>query len=280
MKLLIDGDTIVYRAAFACEKSKYLVEYNDARKTSDKFDDKKTATASMESTDILWSRKEIEPLENCLNIVNNIMANIFKATGTEDYQVYLTGKNNFRDKIAVTKPYKGNREFTEKPVYYKQVRDFLITKWGALVIDGMEADDAIGIASTKDTCIVSNDKDLDQIPGKHYDFTIGLLYDVPAKDAVKFFYQQLLSGDATDNIPGIPGIGKQKAAKLLDGCTSPPACAAVVAEEYQSLPVTPKDCMEYLKEQALLIWIKRKEDKDEEPLIWRHLNSDQNLKSA
>ena len=40
---------------------------------------------------------------------------------------------------------------------------------------------------------------------------------VVSKDySERFFYKQVLIGDSTDNIPGCPGIGPVKAAKIVD----------------------------------------------------------------
>ena len=36
--------------------------------------------------------------------------------GEPDYRVYLTGKGNFRNDVAITAPYKGNRR-TRKSLY-------------------------------------------------------------------------------------------------------------------------------------------------------------------
>ena len=87
------------------------------------------------------------------------------------WSLHLTGKGNFRDEIAVTAPYKGNRKDAEKPKHYKLIRDYLVYSWDAVIWEGMEADDAIAIEATElagDGVIVSLDKDLDQVVGWHY----------------------------------------------------------------------------------------------------------------
>ncbi|MEK9695779.1 MAG: hypothetical protein VW270_08435 [Candidatus Poseidoniales archaeon] len=90
----------------------------------------------------------------------------------QTWELFLTGKNNFRTEIAVTAPYKGNRK-SEKPVHYHLLRDYLVLSWGAHMVEGMEADDMLAIRATElgeKSVIVTLDKDLDQVSGCHYNF--------------------------------------------------------------------------------------------------------------
>ena len=139
----------------------------------------------------------------------------------QQWSLHLTGKGNFRDEIAVTAPYKGNRK-SEKPKHYSLIRDYLVYGWDAVVWNGMEADDAIAIEATElgdKAVIVSLDKDLDQVVGWHYNFVKSHLYYVDQATASFNFYKQFLVGDAVDNIKGVYGIGPKKADKLLEGKT-------------------------------------------------------------
>lgn len=138
------------------------------------------------------------------------------------WSLHLTGKGNFRDEIAVTAPYKGNRKDAEKPKHYKLIRDYLVYSWDAVIWEGMEADDAIAIEATElagEGVIVSLDKDLDQVVGWHYNFVKDNLYYIDQETADFNFYKQFLTGDAVDNIKGVYGIGPKKAEKLLEGKT-------------------------------------------------------------
>ena len=148
---------------------------------------------------------------------------IIEATQADSYQLYLTStdKSNFRYKVATIKPYKGNRP-TEKPFYYDKIRKFLIESRDAIEVFDMEADDALSIAQYKDlenTVIASRDKDLDMVPGLHYNWGAGNqkekeLWCQDELDGKKCFYCQLLIGDQCDNIPGLFGVGKSST--LLD----------------------------------------------------------------
>ena len=118
---------------------------------------------------------------------------ICEAAGcTDEPIIYLTGKNNFRYDIATVKPYKGNRKDKEKPVHFENVKWFLISRYNAIICDGMEADDALAIHQMRDywslfgskdnseqhsrvckTVICTRDKDLRQVPGWHYGWEVG-----------------------------------------------------------------------------------------------------------
>ena len=134
------------------------------------------------------------------------------------WELHLTGKTNFRNEIATTKPYKGNRKGTEKPHHYSLLREYLITSWGATVNEGIEADDMLAIRATElgdESIIVTLDKDLDQVVGWHYNFVKKIKYYVEKDEGLLNFYKQFLTGDSVDNIEGAKGIGPKRAQKLL-----------------------------------------------------------------
>jgi len=122
----------------------------------------------------------------------------------------------FRAEIAKTVPYKGHRK-TEKPVFYHELRQHLLDKWKAYeTVDGLEADDFIGIHADKNTIISSIDKDLLMIPCKgHYNPNKNTLTKV--KRNLYWFWFQMLVGDKADNIKGLEGIGDVKATEILKG---------------------------------------------------------------
>lgn len=51
--------------------------------------------------------------------------------------------------------------------------------------------------------------------GKHYNFVKKEFTNVTKEEGTRFFYQQMITGDTSDNILGIRGLGKVKASKLL-----------------------------------------------------------------
>ena len=130
--------------------------------------------------------------------------------------------------------YKANRE--PAPVELK--RQF---KWARDMAESMglscfgdqryEADDLIGTLAAHwrerghPVCIISSDKDLAQLiekPDTWWDFSRNQkLSHAKIKDKFGVFPEQIadylaLTGDAVDNIPGVPGVGPKSAVALLN----------------------------------------------------------------
>jgi len=169
-----------------------------------------------------------------------------------EYELYLTGRNNFRIDIAKTAPYKGNRK-SEKPKHYQALRDYLVAKWDAVVVEGMEADDMLAIRQEEEgdnSVIVTLDKDLDQCVGWHYNFVKKDLYYTKEEQCRLLFFCQFLEGDRIDNIIGVRGIGKVKAKALLQDLT----------EEEQWSVVVDKLGMERAVENGHLLYMLRSKD--------------------
>jgi hypothetical protein len=219
MKLMpiIDGDILCYRVGFACN----------------------------EETEKVAIRTMADMLEELVFI--ELSSNIHVG--------YLTGKENYRHDIAKTKPYKGNRKDAPRPVHLHSLREYLITAWDFRVANGQEADDAIGIHATltrDNSIIVSIDKDLDMIPGHHYNPVKKDHYYVNDKVALKNFYRQILTGDKVDNIEGLRGIGPKKADKILGDFDTDLAMYEAVLKAYDG-------DAERVLENGQLLWIRRKE---------------------
>lgn len=133
------------------------------------------------------------------------------------YVPCLTTSPSFRK--AQWPPYKENRKDKPKPKHLASVVEFIKTKSNVLWHTGWEADDILGYVHTTDTgfntVIVTIDKDLDQIQGAHCNPDKETCYDVDPDDADLYKWMQVLSGDSTDNYPGIPRVGQEKARKIL-----------------------------------------------------------------
>tara|TARA_R100001369_G_scaffold880_2_gene2829 strand:- start:236 stop:937 length:702 start_codon:yes stop_codon:yes gene_type:complete len=225
-KVLIDGDIIAYRAGFSSNN----LEASDAESKVDELIDK---------------------------IIED---NEFIAT---DYQVYLTGKGNFRFDIAKTLEYKGNRKWAEKPIHLQHIRDYMTNKYEAIVSEGEEADDLIAIAATEvgmNAVVASIDKDMLQIPCFHYNITRKELSAVGEFTGLKFFYTQILTGDKADNIKGLHRCGPVKAGKILDECDTEMKLWYACVEAYDG-------DTERVIENARLLWLRREVDQIWEPPV-------------
>ncbi len=165
-----------------------------------------------------------EELRFCLQGVSETIKSILKVTGATDYVAFISHPVNRR---AVAFPeYKANRDPLHKPYWYREIHEYLFNKHDATYsAEGDEADDAMGIAQCSGICgptvIATIDKDLDGVPGLHYNFSKNRkkngVYNVTEEEANRFFYKQVLSGDSTDNIPGMfRTLGKKATSKYTD----------------------------------------------------------------
>ncbi len=211
MILLVDADIVVFRAAFSAEDE--------------------------EEAFIACSRAD------------QMLRDMGAELGTEVYELWLSGKDNFR--YAIYPEYKANRITAKRPKWELAVREYLIREWGAQVAVG-EADDALGIRQTElgdNSCIASIDKDMDMIPGWHYNFVKKVNYYVDIPTAWYNFYYQLLVGDTADGVKGVPNIGPVKAKKILGQCSNEREMYQAVLDSY--------GCYEEFEMNARVLWIFR-----------------------
>lgn len=197
---------------------------------------------------------EKEPPESVEAELNSFVGNLCLTVGCERYIFFLTGEGNYREDIAKAKKYKGNRH-QPKPKYLKQVRELLVKNFNAMVVDGYEADDALVSASERYfpyAIIISIDKDLLQQRGWHYNFMHNEFKFINEEEANRRLWLQVITGDPTDNIPGLPGVGKKKAERFFVEETVP-AIACVNAYK-QKLG---EKYYEYLLEQTDLIRMRK-----------------------
>lgn len=232
MHSLLDGDIYVYRAGFACQ---------------DKDEEGEVVA---------------EPLPFALHTVKMMLEKTLSSTMADSFQIFLTGKDNFRNKVDPL--YKISRKDSPKPVHYDAIREYMINNWQAEVIDGMEADDALGLAQDSTTTICSIDKDLLMVEGSHYNFVKDEWSYTDAEYGTFLFYKQMLTGDNTDDIPGIYGLGDKKASALLEQSDD---WDGLVYERYKEFF---KDkALKRMKQNALLLWIKQADKSI--PIDWKRI---------
>lgn len=179
---LVDGDIVCYRSAASCEPN-------------------------------LKGKTEREPLHVAIARCDDLMNRILNDTASNQHSTFISGPDNFR--YAIDPLYKANRKDKVRPEWLQDIREHLVVRWGAHVSDGIEADDDLGIAQTDETVICSIDKDLLQIPGRHYNFVSGTHCIVDELGGWMNFYTQLVMGDRADNIPGYDGKMRQAVPNFL-----------------------------------------------------------------
>lgn len=239
MILLIDADTPCYASAAICEE----VDENIA----------------------IWE-------------FNNSMERLLEQVKPSSYKVFVSGNTNFR--YSIYPEYKANRIGQPRPRHLQAVKDAAVRNWDAIASVNCEADDLLGIEQMsyirygkEESCIASIDKDLNQIPGKHFHPGIKRkdvwlrephFYTITPDEALRFFYYQLLVGDTTDNIKGASGIGPKKAEKILAGCKTD--------WDYFQACLPYFSCLEELEQNAKCLYIWQNENDEWKPPMEKEHN--------
>lgn len=293
MQALIDGDILVYRIGFACQKTRYFITGYESNGWKDiDLGTKKTkakiyAAEHGYTLDDIDSQLEVEPIENCLHSVKVAIEAIIAETKATSYRLFLTGKGNFREELVDY--YKMNRKDATKPHYYEDIRNYMMKHWNAEMQEGQEADDALSIAQwpvwkntiDKTTCIATIDKDLLNTPGWNYNFVKKEMTFITEEQADLNFYSQLISGDMTDNIPGLFQITGTKAlAKYFEPLAymenttnmfnyvlltyAGLFCDMDTDNQFEEAEILGA-VLEKLKETGILLWMRREENETWRP---------------
>ena len=192
MKILCDADFIVYKSCAAAETE---VDFgDDVILVTSHFSDAYAAT-----------KRELTKIQNKLGTFADII-------------LFFSDSVNFRKKILPD--YKGHRN-RKKPCGYKRVINALRKEYKVIMKPGLEADDSMGIYSTKypGNIIASPDKDMRQIPGQLYDFNE--TFTIEPDQGATWHLVQTLAGDQTDGYGGVPGVGVKRAETIFKekGCS-------------------------------------------------------------
>ena len=187
--MLIDGDILLYRSAFAC--------------------------------------KDMSDWADVKDYIHTLFQEMIQEVDSSLYIGFLQGRDNFRKEVSKQAVYKGNRKSGNKPFWFNNIRVHLEESYQFQVINGMETDDALTILHRREMfaltigsekltpVICSIDKDLLQSPGNHYNINtkeVSVSTDFFGESSLA---KQVLMGDTTDNIPGLQGVGEKGAEKIL-----------------------------------------------------------------
>lgn len=142
---------------------------------------------------------------------DSILESILSSTEASHYIGFLSTKS-FRK--GINPEYKAQRK-SEKPKFFSELREYVMQKFEQ--IDNLEADDCVSIFRHKIpySFIVSNDKDILNLVGRHYNPQKQEWVETTEQEAYKFFWGSMIIGDSSDNIKGIPGKGKAFVDKLF-----------------------------------------------------------------
>jgi len=182
MKLLIDADILVYRIAFRHQKEAF-------------------------------GKLVVDNLEDAVNDLRDFVEDLKVATGATSEVLCLTGSKNFRKELG---KYKLARRKVEPPVLLGDLKNSLSYYFEIAQEDVLEADDLLSILMDSNSILASTDKDLNQVPGEHLNWSKNQRYTVSPEDGFKCFLQQVISGDPGDGYSGVPGFGQKKAKRFVE----------------------------------------------------------------
>lgn len=260
MQPLIDGDVLRYEIGFASEAG--------------------------------WQQEGVPSFDYVQELFEMRVANICAMVGaTAPPIMFLTGKHNFRDQLATRQPYKSRA--SNKPWHFNNLTAFINWSYDVRLTEGLEADDLMAIEQSRrmlagetESIICTRDKDLRAVPGWHYGWelanqpefgpelvdTLGWLKLSSDRKSIKgtglrFFYSQLLTGDRTDSILGIEGVGPVRAMEILQGAEDERGLFESVRSAYVSK--YDKSADDYMLESGRLLWMTRELEENGSPRLWR-----------
>ncbi len=150
----------------------------------------------------------------------------------------LSPKNGGNFRKVINPEYKANRKGVDKPVVYNKVIEHLEQNYHVSRIEGLEADDVMGIYGSmprlKGSVVITIDKDLLTIPCKLFN-----PYKMKRPQLLRQFSAdhawmvQTLMGDKTDGYSGAKGIGPKKAEAALADCSTVAEMWTAVIELYR-----------------------------------------------
>lgn len=266
MHYLIDTDSLIYKAGCSNETRWWDAYYQDLPVCTKQY--KKEVVDYLTEQEIplddveFVPGKEAGPLSHSISNLKIAIERLLSAVSVRDYTLFVGGSGNFRNQLTDT--YKATRDPLGKPIHYEELRHYLI-KQGAVIVNNEEVDDRISWwqcqAAPETTVITSIDKDLNNTPGWHYNYDKQVEYLVTPAEADWNFWRQMITGDVTDNIPGLPRAGKKAADKYLPEPLPYSDMEHIVWEMYQNKELT----LDYFTLQGRLLWMRRQPNEMWEP---------------
>jgi hypothetical protein len=256
------------------KKGGWLAEYNKGR-------DSPRLPEEFDIIDI----QTPEPLENCLHTVKSMIYGICETLNVTTYYGYSGKGKVFREDVSTVLQYKGNRVGALRPVHLNALKEYLEKYHDCIVVESIEADDAVSIDSTeawKKWRKTGNDSDklLLAYQDKDYCQCAGHLYNTNTKEPVcsyegfgwlkedekgdvkgrgrLWLYHQVLSSDESDNYAANSACdmkwGQKKSFNLLKGCTNDVEAFSALVQGYKTLYPSPKKIIGWRGDEIEIDW--------------------------
>lgn len=174
--LVLDGDSIAFQVACACEQRGLLVTNttNEAQTSFKTRTEMKNFLHGLEIPENFYTIEDTQIAEDKRNAFATVKAklqNYRDKFQTDNIEIYMTGQGNFREEIPLVHKYKSNRSDSIRPLLLQDVRDYLLNYQGSILVDGDEADAMLtqrmydGFSTGKKIIASNEDKDLRQASG-------------------------------------------------------------------------------------------------------------------
>lgn len=325
--IFIDADTPIFKAAKSVQTD-YIVATHKGSGWSQRFKNitelwghhsKKAggwlAERNQSNPDDQWKPEDLvveelaelsteitDHLEYTFMQFNSFIGRVKKWNFADDYFLFIGGEGNFRYDAAQIQPYKGLRK--DKPLLFQELKEKIVQQYQHKIklSNNRESDDELSMVAWdnylnfRKTGVWNNlisfvDKDLNMCPSPriNYEHDAPEVYIPTIEECALAFCSQLLSGDLTDNIAGLPnftqdmqekyemgktrGIGVATAQRFLRTCKTPKEMYERVVEAYKSYYGVEKkevtgyrgnklkyNYLDYINEWAVLLWMQRTPD--------------------
>ena len=288
-KLICDADSIAYKAAAANEE-KSITTTHIEKGVQEHWTNRTEFRAYIADTNHTEDMYTIQDVQEPRHIsygktlITNMLDSYKKRTGVNKVEIYIGGTGNFREDIPLPMTYtatvgkwagkskiggryKENRDDNLRPIQLKELRSYMISELGAIVVNGMEVDDMSSIRAyqgwkEKKGRIIQNTEDKDALqctgwlmnPQKMLKPILIQGFGELHREGKGFkgtgrmwLYYQALYGDSVDNYHGCDlwkieqdkqgksvTFGEAAAFKVLEHCQNDKEALQAVYNQYKA----------------------------------------------
>jgi len=195
--LIIDGDFILY---IVTNKNKVLDQFGKPELDP--------------NGNYIYYDKNLEEVKGA---IDSYLNTLFTGLNASEYIGFIGGniRNYFRKKYYPN--YKENRKKIERPQFISEAKQYLIDQYHFIPVDIIETDDAVNITRLHypNSIPVVVDKDLKSLEGKWYDAYHNVFVNTTLEEQDKFIWSQMITGDTSDGVSGIPKRGIKYFEKIV-----------------------------------------------------------------
>ncbi len=249
---LVDADTLAFAVCKNLEETTDL--FDPSFYTSEEWQ----AIVEHEGFNLMDMTQTVVDPDAVMALMLSRLDELLDRTGCIDWELHFTvGRRSFR--YDLYPDYKASRtaDLTKiPPVGLKALKAKLCEVYPtkSFAWAEYEADDTVIAKLTADRdkyilCAVDKDV-LYSEPGEHYNYYSSHAYKIKPKfitvdnlTALQNKYVQTLTGDGSDDIEGIKGVGKVKAKKVVGDMTDDLLLWTAVVEKYEAVGLTRADAM-------------------------------------